>query len=496
MGKVSRQGIGTSIFMYAGLVIGFLNTAILFPRLLDKSIFGFLQWAGELAVILALVAGLGGPSVIIRFFTSLLDAKIEKGAILSFFLSFRMIGVGIIGLLFLVAKPLVLYLYGNEVGVEYLQKYYAFTVLIILSLVLMELLESFASVELRPRVPTLFREVFARLFTSLILVLYAYELINEFTFVSLYCARYLATAFLSYLFLKQQGLWELSNGNGIYRSTHLKDIVDFAKYNLFSSLGSRIVTKIDILMIGPFLGMPAVATYAVYSFLINVTLIPSNGLAKIVTPILAAAINDRDFIEAERWLKRTALNTFAAGVFIYVLIITNIDTFLFFIGSKYADGILLPAILGIGLLFSLATGYVGYALNFSTYYRYDLYFKIGASVMNVVTNYIGIYYFGLLGAAIATSVTLIVINAATHQFVYRTLNIFVPQIKMVVVLALGGLCYAIIVFIPWPDLHPILLSALKGTALVVLFMPPVFYFNLVPDLTEAVVFNFNKHLRK
>ena len=66
MGSIKRQGIGSGLFMYIGLLIGFANN-ILYPRMVGEEVLGFTNWLMELAMLFTLLASFGSNATIIRF---------------------------------------------------------------------------------------------------------------------------------------------------------------------------------------------------------------------------------------------------------------------------------------------------------------------------------------------------------------------------------------------------------------------------------------------
>src|SRR5512135_47128 len=68
MGKIQDQAIKGTIFTYAGVVIGFITTALIFPKVLTKEQIGLLGLLVSYSAIFAQFASLGtGRVVIIAF---------------------------------------------------------------------------------------------------------------------------------------------------------------------------------------------------------------------------------------------------------------------------------------------------------------------------------------------------------------------------------------------------------------------------------------------
>ena len=68
MGIVIRQSFWNTIYTYSGLVIGYVNTVLLFPVMLDPEQFGLTRVLISFTLILAQFAQLGIGNTIVRFF--------------------------------------------------------------------------------------------------------------------------------------------------------------------------------------------------------------------------------------------------------------------------------------------------------------------------------------------------------------------------------------------------------------------------------------------
>ena len=65
MGVIQRQGIKSSVVIYFGLIIGYLNSTILFPTFLGKEYYGLLQTILAATLILVQFVKLGSNNIII-----------------------------------------------------------------------------------------------------------------------------------------------------------------------------------------------------------------------------------------------------------------------------------------------------------------------------------------------------------------------------------------------------------------------------------------------
>jgi O-antigen/teichoic acid export membrane protein len=404
--------------MYIGLVVGFANN-VLFPRYVGEDVLGFTHWLFELASLFILVASFGSNATIIRYFPYFKDKAAQHGGYLSFLFWVRSIGLVLATLIIILAKDWILQIYDNEQGRLYVEQYYYLLIASLALIAYMELLENYLAALLRPRVPTFFRDVLARLLALGLIGLYAFGQIGLEVFIIGYTCRFIVSVVGMLGFTWHIGELHLRSGWPLFRQPIFKEMAGYSFYSAFASFGSKITTKIDILMIPALLSFSAGGIYTVFTFFASVIIVPHNGLAKIASPMLADAWKREDFEEINGLYGRLALNNLAAGLLVYVGILINLDHIVSIIGPQFEVGKYVAVFLGLGQLAHVANGYSGLLLNYSPLYRYDLLFKIVTALLTVITNYIFITWMGITGAAIATALTIIVINGATQIFLYR-----------------------------------------------------------------------------
>jgi O-antigen/teichoic acid export membrane protein len=486
MGSIKRQGIGSGIFMYLGLFVGFANN-ILFPRFVGAEVLGFTIWVAEIAGFLILLSGFGGNISIIRFFPFFKDKAKSHNGYLAFLFVIRTIGLILTTLLIILLKDVIISIYDRPDSREYIEQYYPLLIAGLALLTYSDLLENYLAALMRPRMPTFFRDVFNRLIALGLLFAYYWGLISLEAFIIAYVCRFLAGVLGMILFTYVIGELHFKMDWRIFRKPIFKDIASFSFYSVFASLGSKFTTKIDILMIPSLIGMGATGIYGVFSFFASVITMPHNGIAKITSPILADAWKREDFPKIQELYTRTALNNFAAGMLIFVGIVINLDNIVHIIGEEFEVGKYVAVFLGLGQLAHTANGYNGIILNYSPKYRYDLAFKVGTAALNVLSNYILIKQFGITGAAMATALTILVINTLSQAFVYRHYRMHPFSMNMLGVIATGMACLLVNWWIPVIEYHFLVDLLARSTAITLLFFLILLGFRIAPDINDYLL---------
>jgi O-antigen/teichoic acid export membrane protein len=83
---MKKQGLAGTVILYTGVLWGFINSTLLFPKILGASIFGFIQTLSFTNNLIITFVLLGLPGAVIRFYPYFKDEK--KNQRLIFYLRF------------------------------------------------------------------------------------------------------------------------------------------------------------------------------------------------------------------------------------------------------------------------------------------------------------------------------------------------------------------------------------------------------------------------
>ena len=73
---MKKQGLAGTVILYTGVLWGFVNSTLLFPKILGASIFGFIQTLSFTNNLIITFVLLGLPGAVIRFYPYFKDEKI------------------------------------------------------------------------------------------------------------------------------------------------------------------------------------------------------------------------------------------------------------------------------------------------------------------------------------------------------------------------------------------------------------------------------------
>jgi len=202
--------------------------------------------------------------------------------------------------------------------------------------------------------------------------------------------------------------------------------------------------------------------------------VPAMGVYTISAPIIAKLIQENEMKELKTLHHKTSLYLFKIGAVLFGLIASGIqDLFLLMKnGNELAQGLPVLYILGFALLFDLATGFNGYIITNSKYYKFNNTTTIALAVLTVGNNLIFLLVFkmGIAGVAIATSVSLTIYNLIKIYFNYKKFGLHPFSWKFLQVLTLLILVLVLGYFLPSSQISLLNLIYKPIVALIVFFI--------------------------
>jgi len=190
----------------------------------------------------------------------------------------------------------------------------------------------------------------------------------------------------------------------------LSELSLFGFFVVLANSVSMVNTQVDSVLIGYFMNEVSVGYYAVAVILLQGILLIPNSIQKVTTPLIAGYSAGNDYQHIKSLIKKTMAKTFVVTAFLAGLIII-IGKFL--IINLFSEDFL-PAYLPLLILligYSIDAPFIAIDGWFSSVGRVKLAFQFVAvlATLNIILNIILIPKFGLVGAAIATSLSFVII---------------------------------------------------------------------------------------
>ena len=193
---------------------------------------------------------------------------------------------------------------------------------------------------------------------------------------------------------------------------------------MFMGTAQLLNSRIDLLMLGAIEGVKAVGIYAVLLGVTRLTVFVHQAANSVLAPAIATLYAEAKIEQLEKMLRKSMAIVSLVSLAIGGLVILLGNQILLIFGSEFLPGRIAMNISIIGPVCTAFTGSLGLVLNMTGYQNYTA-IAIGCSaVLNIILNGIMIPLWGINGAAIATTTSLVTINIAQVFLVQQKLGIY------------------------------------------------------------------------
>jgi len=480
MGVIKRQSIKYSIIRYIGIGIGVFNLLLFYPLFLGEEKLGILNFVVNTAMLANTFVLFGANLVAVKYFPLSQKDKIFKEGFLSLLLLWVIIGFVIFMFIIFTLKSRILLFYGERSHVL------PFIIPVVLLLALNTLLNKYISNFNRIVFPVLVDQ-FYKIVVPILAGLFFYQVIPFEKILYGVIFYYLICVIALIYYLKYLGNLFLNLDFSFLNPKLLKDIFVYAGFGILGSIGGVLATRIDSFMVASLIDFSSNGIYTIALFIAMIIRIPSEAVTAISIPIISKALEDNDIKEITTVYKKSSIILLTVGIFFFLGIWLNLDN-LFEImprGESFSKGKYVVFILGIGILFDLITSVNGEIIALSKYFRYNLYFLIFLSILNISANIVFIPIYHINGAAIATTISLILFNFIKVIFIYMKFDIIPFSKKTPLVIFIGIMTYLVVLQIPLPN-NVYLNLIIKSLAISMIYIPCIFYFKVSKDLNQLV----------
>jgi O-antigen/teichoic acid export membrane protein len=153
--------------------------------------------------------------------------------------------------------------------------------------------------------------------------------------------------------------------------------------------------------------------------------------------------------------------------------------------EEMVKGVYVILFLGIARVINMATGLNNEIINYSKYYAWNLVFILFLATTNIVANILLIKAFGLVGAALATLISISLFNIIKLSFIQLKFKMHPLSVQMIYISIIAALAFGIVYFIPFA-MHPIINLVVRSAIFAALFISPVYFFKISPDMHAVV----------
>jgi O-antigen/teichoic acid export membrane protein len=420
MGIVKKQVYKNAIVSYTGQVIGFVNTILLYPRFLKTEQIGLFTLLITLSVLYSLLASMGVPSIIVRYFPFFRTEDKRHNNFLRFTGWLALIGFVTATVLFLGFKPVITGSYSGPKDRLFIQYYY-YLIPLSLFTIFFNFLEAFGKVIYRSIYSAVLKEVVLRLTTSISIGAMAFGFIDFYQFILIYvtvngliCISLLISLALTGEFSRKKP----HTGNA---PVSRNEVMKYGLITLLSSSVYVMLQNADKYMLGAMAGLSILGVYGIYSNVAAVINVPAQALSRTTYQIVADSWKAKNMANIAEVYYKTSIIQMLIGCLLFVGILVNKQNLLNLLHKKeYATQFNVLILICLGYLVDITGGLNTYILTTSHKYKLITWLVIISSIVCVGLTYVLIPKFGGAGAAGAYLITITGINFCTWFYLkYR-----------------------------------------------------------------------------
>ena len=493
MGIVINQSIKNSLSFYFGMFLGAISTVFVYPNVFNDQPdhWGLIQLIVAYSFIISTFSNFGVPKTFIRFFP-IIENKSKF-----YFFSFLLITIGYLLFLilalffedwffkFISASPLLI------------DKFYLIYFMVLIISVY-ELFVSISRSNLNSTLPTFLNEAFLKSYSLIVLILHGLKILNFDQFLFFYVGGY--SMKLIIIFISQINNKSI---NLIFslRGIKITELIQFGLFVIVGGASAMLVSRLDMVMIGKFMGLKHVAFYSVAFYVGNAIRVPGRAVVAISAPIVSKAWKNNDLKLIKDIYYKSSINQLIIGGIFFVCVWLSVDDIFSLLPEKFSGGRLVVFFIGLSQLFNVAMGVNGAIILNSKYYRFDLYANLFLLAVTFLSNYLFIPdssplkelgIVGINGAAFATALSIFLFNFIKFVFIYVKVKLHPFDIKTLYSILLLLFVYYVVDSLSL-DLNPYLNILLNSSISLIIFVPILLYTKLSLELL-SIYNNFKNRL--
>ncbi len=483
MGTIARQSAWITVLSTGGLVLGFMNMALLFPRFLSADEFGLTRLVVSISALAAQVAQLGLESTLIRYFPYFRDRARQHSGLFSLVLLVGTVGA-VLAMVVLTLFHERFTLWFNDPSGLYGQQG-----LVVLPLTLAEvyfiLLRGFSRSVDRSIAPVFAREFLLRVLQTLLIGAYLLWAMPFAMFLWIYAGTFVVTTLLLFIDLWRADAIRLVPGRIRLPRRMARSMGRYALFTMGTGIAGIAAGNVDQLMLAAMLrdGLAYVAYYAVAMFMASIIMVPARAMVMPALPIMAEAWRNRDKERIRRLYHRSSRIQLLLGFFVWLCLAANVDALFTFLDPDYAFGKTVLLILGVTNVVALSSGLSGGIISTSRSYAFDAVTGLLFFVLNVVLDFVFIRWFGAIGAAWSSLGAMIIVVSWRIGFLGTRFGLW-PFAKGDLLRILVPVCVSALVWFVPPLGKPWLDIIARCMIITALFWPVAYGLGAAPEIKE------------
>lgn len=491
MGIIKKQSIRSTIFTYAGVIVGFFNSAILLPMLFSTEEVGLLGFLSSLTAILATVFTFGVPLITMKLFPYFRSENGNNG-FFSFTIFTSILGIVFGGFFYYSFDDLLI---SSKNNANDLINFSLILIIVFATKVTFRNVDSYLRMMYKTVIGIALEGFVLKLviFCTLLFTWLVIELPFTWVFVFFGIAL-MVPGIISLLYAFTLDFKLSATRFTKHLGGRKKELLSIGLFGLLGGIGSVIILEVDRVMISNMLGLSQNGIYSVAFFFGLFISIPARGLKRIAAVIISDSLERDDIDTVAKVYRKSCANQLLVAGYLFLGIWFSIDYLFEFMKPEYAQGKYVVLFIGLAQVIDLATGVNAEIIYISKYYRYNTYLSVALIVLVIGLNYLMIPVWGITGSAIASFASLLTINVLRALLLFKKMDLQPYTRKTVLNIILIGTVFLLLFVIPKFE-NPFVGILISGSILTIVYWIPSYFLSISEDINTTVD-NVIKRIRR
>lgn len=477
MGLVIKHSIRFSIIYYLGVVLGYVNTVLLFPNILNPEEFGLTRILLSVAIVISQFAQFGSPSMVVRFFPKIKEKIFGIGLTICTISTMVFLG------LMLLFKQHIISLY--EENAQLFTEHFMLLIPFSIAIVYFNLFDAYLRVLYKNSVSTFMSNILLRLIWMGLILLFSSGLIDFELFIYLYSLSYAVITLILLAYIRFLNKKSFSFSLEQNDKTFLREIRSFNFFTLLAGLSSFLINKVDIIMLGSLESLEVLGIYAIAAYMGSVIRVPASSIARTAQIIVSDSFKKNDLPSIKTLYKKSSITQLMLSAGVFLLILINYNNITYLLPDEYSSSMLIFLLLGLTQVIDSSMGVNGFIMINSPYFKYETLFSSFLLIMTVVGNYFFIPLYGAVGAAIATLLSISLYNLCRLFFISSKYKMIPFTTKTALAILICILSFLAVYFIPAFDFF-IWDALIRSLIWAMIFIPLTYYTKVSPDINAMI----------
>jgi len=481
VGIIIKQTIRGSIWSYAGVLLGFLNLAILSPKIFSAEEIGLTQVLIAISTILAQFSGLGFQDVTNRLFPFFRDNHKHHNGYLFLVMAVSATGFILVSIFLYFFTP---YLIRQNLDKSPLLSEYAFYIWpLVFFFLFFAVFDNYNKVLYNIVLGTFLKDFLLRFLNLGIILLYYFDVIDFARYVLLFVIIQSVPPLLLSLYLIKKNKFNLRPQLRFITPELKRQILLLCVFGIISGLSGFALINIDKYMVNAYIDLKAAGIYSVTFYFGTLITIPSRVMNKVTVPIISESWKANNLAKIEDVLIKSSINQFLFGVLLFAGIWGNLHNIFRILPENYENGQWVIFFISMANLVTVSTGSSAIIINTSKYYRFQAYFMFMLIALVVITNVIFIPLLGITGAAMASFISTSFYTITRILFLRKKFGLWPFQISHIYVIIVATISFTVSQFMPrmnslWFDI------AVRSAIITLIYFALTYWFGISSELNS------------